>query len=170
MLPDFLCCAGPRLCAAVEGGETGQATGARMLPSASKLPHHNQRALRAVPIHANSELYHMLRLRSKQTFREKMFTYLIRNISLTDGCFKPEPFPQLVCLYELTTIPLKGATLDLVPFCLSNLLFSLSASVHRKLLETTKTGLSTSRPRSLQPDLPFTARSLPRSSTEGGVR
>jgi len=151
-------------------GETGQATGARMSPSASKLPHHSQRALRAVPIHANSELYHMLRLMSKQTFREKLFTCFIRNILLTSDCFKLGPFIQLIFLYELTTILLKGAALDLVPFCLSNLFFSVSASVHLTLLETTKTGLSTSRPRGLQPALPFTARSLPRSSTEGGVR
>lgn len=144
LLPDVLVAPEPRLYATVEGGETGAGNpGLDITVCAETSPPQSQRALRAVPIHANSELYHMLRPMSKQTFTRVMFTHRIRTAVCTRRSLQADTIPQFLYFDRLPELHFIGTSLDLFPFGLSRLPFSVVSGVGLNLPEKSKTCLGT---------------------------
>jgi hypothetical protein len=151
LLPIFLVAPEPRLRATVEGGKRCRQPGSGPHRLLRTFPHTIQRALRAVPIHENSELYHMLRSMSKQTFTARMFTYITRDIHNINRAQGPEPFPQLLCFHHLSKIPLKAAELKRFPLCSSRSSFSAGAGSNLNPLEPLRAGRSSAPHRRPKP-------------------
>lgn len=76
-----------------------------------------KKALQAVPIHENSEWYHMLLSMSKQFFAAQMFTYS----TLNEKCIWPFPsfedISQLFFLHATGDFPLSSPAMDGFPVC-----------------------------------------------------
>lgn len=151
MLPDVFVAPESRLFATVKGGTGAGNPGSDVIVCSETPPATVQKALQAVPIHANPELYHMLRRMSKRTFSRKMFTNTIRYHLLRAGSVRRKTVLQLFYFVGTTLAFLAETALDLFPFCLSSLTCSVGAGVHLRLLEARKTGLSAPLPDRFQP-------------------